>query len=127
MKPGNGDENPYKNPKKPGQQGFRTDPGSVHPEKAGNAKEEKIMNRYQFSGMPLETEIRLRQGREFAQKGNDREALVCFRQAAFIAPASSGAYRETADCLSRLGRFDEAEMYYRKFQDRASYRRDTFR
>jgi len=72
------------------------------------------MNGYRFSGMPLETEFRLRQGRELARKGNDNAALIYFRQAAFIAPASSGAFRETADCLVRLGRAIEADIYYKK-------------
>lgn len=86
------------------------------------------MNRYRFRGMPLETGLRLRKGRELAKRGNDQEALTFFRQAATIAPESSVAFREIAECLSRLGRFDEAERYYRKCrtgrQDEAESRKD---
>jgi len=82
--------------------------------KTGITEEETGMNRYRFKGMPLETEFRLRKGRELVRKGNDRDALAYFRQAAFIAPDPSVAFREIANCLSRLGRSDEAERYYGK-------------
>lgn len=72
------------------------------------------MNRYRLKGMPLEAWIRIRRGRELAQRGNDQEALGFFRQAAFIAPDLPVAFRETADCLTRLGRSGDADVYYRK-------------
>jgi len=62
--------------------------------------------------MPLESAFLLRQGLESAGRGDDNAALKYFRQAAFIAPASSSAFRKTAECLSRLGRFEEARNYY---------------
>jgi Flp pilus assembly protein TadD len=70
------------------------------------------MIRYRFNGMPLESAFWLGRGRNLAGKGNDSAALKYFRQAAFIAPASSNAFRETAECLKRLGRYEEAHVYY---------------
>ncbi|HOX34201.1 MAG TPA: hypothetical protein PLO06_00740 [Methanoregulaceae archaeon] len=72
------------------------------------------MKRYRLKGMPLDAGLRLRRGRELAQRGNDQEALAFFRQAALIAPDLPVAFRETADCLIRLGRPGEADVYYRK-------------
>ena len=74
------------------------------------------MKMYHFNGMPLETQIQLRKARELAKRGNDRDALAVFRQAAYFAPDASVAFREVADCLSRLGRAEEAEHYYHRFR-----------
>jgi len=41
-------------------------------------------------------------------------ALVYLRQAVFVAPGFSRAYRDLGTCLSRLGRAGEATAYYQK-------------
>jgi len=70
------------------------------------------MTIYRFSGIPLEAQCRLRQARELADKGNNLAALAYFRQAMVVAPGFSAALREAGDCLCRLGRSNEAAVYY---------------
>jgi Flp pilus assembly protein TadD len=41
-------------------------------------------------------------------------ALIYFRQAVFIAPGFSKAYQDLGDCLTRLGRPEEAYVYHLK-------------
>lgn len=84
------------------------------PARNGRLQGVRMMARYRLTGVPLEAQARFRQGRESVERGNDTAALEYFRQAAFIAPDFTGAYREAGDCLHRLGRYDEAILYYKK-------------
>ncbi|OPY38581.1 MAG: Tetratricopeptide repeat protein [Methanoregula sp. PtaU1.Bin051] len=64
--------------------------------------------------IPLEAQYRLRRGRELAARGEENGALTCFKQAAMIAPCYSTAFREIGNSLCRLGRQDDAAIYYKK-------------
>jgi len=58
--------------------------------------------------IPLEAQYLYRRGREMMDQQKEDVALVYLRQAVFVAPAFSKAYRELGNCLTRLGRAEEA-------------------
>lgn len=64
--------------------------------------------------VPLEAQYLYRRGREMMDQRKEQVALAYLRQAVFIAPGFSKAYRELGDCLARLGRPDEASAFYAK-------------
>lgn len=66
------------------------------------------MKTYHHNSISLEAQYLYRRGREMIDQQNVDSALVYLRQAVFIAPAFSKAYRDLADCLERLGRPEEA-------------------
>lgn len=64
--------------------------------------------------IPLEAQYLYRRGLTLMEQRNEEAALACFRQAVFIAPGFSKAYRELGSCLDRLHRPEEASACYRK-------------
>ena len=64
--------------------------------------------------IPLEAQYLYRRGREMIDQQKEDVALVYLRQAVFIAPGFSKAYRELGNCLARLGRSEEASAYHLK-------------
>ncbi len=69
---------------------------------------------YHNNTIPLEAQYLYQRGKEMVSLKRTDAALICFRQAVFIAPGFSRAYRELGDCLARLGRPEEASVYHRK-------------
>lgn len=72
------------------------------------------MKPYLNTIIPLEAQYLYRRGLEMINQQNENGALVYLRQAVFIAPGFSKAYRELGTCLARLGRQEEASAYYLK-------------
>lgn len=72
------------------------------------------MKPYNAVSAPLEAQYLYRRGREMMDQQKEDIALIYLRQAVFIAPGFSKAYRELGNCLARLGRMDEASVYYQK-------------
>ncbi len=72
------------------------------------------MKSYQNTTVPLEAQYLYRRGLEMIDQQKEDSALVYLRQAVFIAPGFSKAYRELSNCLARLGRSDEASAYRMK-------------
>ena len=72
------------------------------------------MKPYHNSTVPLEAQYLYRRGLEMMDQQKEDSALVYLRQAVFIAPGFSKAYRELGNCLARLGRADEASAYHMK-------------
>ncbi len=64
--------------------------------------------------IPLEAQYLYRRGLEMMDQQKDEVALVYLRQAVFIAPGFSKAYQELGNCLSRIGRPEEASVFYLK-------------
>jgi len=73
-----------------------------------------MMKLYNTNTIPLEAQYLYRRGQELTDQQKDETALVYLRQAVFIAPGFSKAYRELGDCLARLGRREEASVCYLK-------------
>ncbi len=69
---------------------------------------------YNNNTIPLEAQYLYRRGLEMIDQEKEDIALVYLRQAVFIAPGFSKAYRELGNCLVRLGRSDEASAYHLK-------------
>jgi tetratricopeptide (TPR) repeat protein len=76
--------------------------------------EEKEMKTYGLNGIPPEAQILYRRGLEMSKRQKDEIASRYFKQAIFIAPLFSRAYHELVNCLKKIGRTDEAEVYYQK-------------
>jgi tetratricopeptide (TPR) repeat protein len=72
------------------------------------------MKPYHNTTIPLEAQYLYRRGREMIDQQKEDIALVYLRQAVFIAPGFSKAYRELGNCLARLGRLEEASVYRMK-------------
>jgi tetratricopeptide (TPR) repeat protein len=72
------------------------------------------MKPYHQITVPLEAQYLYRRGLEMMDQKKEDSALVYLRQAVFIAPGFSKAYRELGNCLARLGRLDEASAYRMK-------------
>jgi tetratricopeptide (TPR) repeat protein len=67
-----------------------------------------VMKPYQNNSIPLEAQYLYRRGREMLEQRKEDIALVFLKQAVFIAPCFSKAYRELSNCLDWLGRPEEA-------------------
>jgi tetratricopeptide (TPR) repeat protein len=80
----------------------------------GNKREEIAMKLCNSTTIPLEAQYLYRRGREMMDQQKEDIALVYLRQAVFIAPGFSKAYRELGNCLTRLGRPEEASAYHLK-------------
>jgi tetratricopeptide (TPR) repeat protein len=72
------------------------------------------MKPYHNTTIPLEAQYLYRRGLEMIGQQKEDLALVYLRQAVFIAPGFSKAYQELGNCLTRLGRPEEASVYYLK-------------
>jgi tetratricopeptide (TPR) repeat protein len=72
------------------------------------------MKTFRTTTVPLEAQYLYQRGREMMERQMDEAALACFRQAVFIAPGFSKACRELGTCLARMGRTDEAAVYFLK-------------
>jgi tetratricopeptide (TPR) repeat protein len=72
------------------------------------------MKPYQNTTIPLEAQYLYRRGLDMIDQQKEDRALVYLRQAVFIAPGFSKAYRELANCLARLRRPEEASAYRMK-------------
>ena len=72
------------------------------------------MKPYHTTTIPLEAQYLYRRGREMIDQHKEDIALVYLRQAVFIAPGFSKAYQELGNCLTRLGRPEEASAYHLK-------------
>lgn len=72
------------------------------------------MKPYQNTIVPLEAQYLYRRGLEMIDQQKEDAALIYLKQAVFIAPGFSKAYRELGDCLARLGRLQEASLYLGK-------------
>ena len=72
------------------------------------------MKPYQNTTIPLEAQYLYQRGREMIDQQKEDLALIYLRQAVFIAPGFSKAYRELGNCLARLGRSEEASAYHMK-------------
>jgi tetratricopeptide (TPR) repeat protein len=72
------------------------------------------MKPYQNNTIPLEAQYLYRRGLEMIDQQKEDIALVYLKQAVFIAPGFSNAYRELSNCLARLGRSEEASAYRMK-------------
>jgi len=64
--------------------------------------------------IPLEAQYLYQRGLEMKDQQKVDLALVYLRQAVFIAPGFSKAYLELGNCLARLGRPEEASVYWLK-------------
>ncbi|RPI40775.1 MAG: hypothetical protein EHM53_00705 [Methanoregulaceae archaeon] len=73
-----------------------------------------VLKPYDNNTIPLEAQYLYQRGMEMVSMKRTDAALICFRQAVFIAPGFSRAYRELGDCLARLGRSEEASVYHMK-------------
>ena len=69
------------------------------------------MKPYYNNTIPLEAQYLYRRGLEMIDQQKEDVGLVYLRQAVFIAPGFSKAYRELSNCLARLGRSEEASAY----------------
>jgi tetratricopeptide (TPR) repeat protein len=72
------------------------------------------MKPYCNTTIPLEAQYLYRRGLEMIEQQKEDIALVYLRQAVFIAPGFSKAYRELGNCFARLGRLEEASAYRMK-------------
>jgi len=72
------------------------------------------MKIYSRNGITLEAQYLYRQGLEMMSRKMDEKALNYFRQAVFLSPRFSRACREIGECLTRLGRHEEAREYFIK-------------
>jgi tetratricopeptide (TPR) repeat protein len=72
------------------------------------------MKLYHNTSVPLEAQYLYRRGREMMDQQKENAALVYLRQAVFIAPGFSKAYYELGNCLARLGRPEEASVFWLK-------------
>lgn len=72
------------------------------------------MKEYGVATVPLEAQYLYRRGREMMDQQKEDIALAYLKQAVFIAPGFSKAYRELGNCLVRLGRPEEASGYYQR-------------
>jgi tetratricopeptide (TPR) repeat protein len=72
------------------------------------------MKPYCNTTIPLEAQYLYRRGLEMIEQQKEDIALVYLRQAVFIAPGFSKAYRELGNCVARLGRLEEASAYRMK-------------
>jgi tetratricopeptide (TPR) repeat protein len=72
------------------------------------------MKPYHNTTIPLEAQYLYRRGVELIDQQKEDAALVYLRQAVFIAPGFSKAYQELGNCLTRLGRQEEASAYHLK-------------
>ena len=72
------------------------------------------MKSYNNTSTPLEAQYLYRRGLEMIDQQKEDIALVYLKQAVFIAPGFSKAYRELGNCLARLGRLEEASAYRMK-------------
>jgi tetratricopeptide (TPR) repeat protein len=72
------------------------------------------MKPYYNATIPLEAQYLYRRGLEMMDQQKEDVALVYLRQAVFIAPGFSKAYRELGNCLIRLGRTEDASAYHLK-------------
>jgi len=72
------------------------------------------MKPYHNTTIPLEAQYLYRRALEMIDQQKEDIALVYLRQAVFIAPGFSKAYRELGNCLARLGRLEEASVYHVK-------------
>lgn len=72
------------------------------------------MKPYHNNTIPLEAQYLYQRGMEMVSQKRTDAAMIYFRQAVFIAPGFSRAYRELGDCLLRLGRSEEASVYHMK-------------
>jgi tetratricopeptide (TPR) repeat protein len=79
----------------------------------GNEREGIKMKSYNNT-IPLEAQYLYRRGMEMINQQKEDVALIYLRQAVFIAPRFSKAYRELGNCLSRLGHPEEASAYHLK-------------
>jgi tetratricopeptide (TPR) repeat protein len=66
------------------------------------------------TGIPIEAQCLYRKGIGIAASGQPERALVYLKQAVFLAPHYAKAIFETGNCLTRMGRYDEAGDYYRR-------------
>jgi tetratricopeptide (TPR) repeat protein len=82
--------------------------------KNGNTEEGITMKPSSTNTIPLEAQYLYQRGLEMISQQQEDIALVYFKQAVFIAPGFSKAYRELGKCLTRLGRTEEASVYYMK-------------
>jgi tetratricopeptide (TPR) repeat protein len=64
--------------------------------------------------IPLEAQYLYQRGLEMKNQQKEDLALVYLRQAVFIAPGFSKAYYELGNCLARLGRPEEASVFWLK-------------
>lgn len=72
------------------------------------------MKPYYNTTIPLEAQYLYQRGLEMKDQQKVDLALVYLRQAVFIAPGFSKAYLELGNCLARLGRPEEASVYWQK-------------
>jgi len=72
------------------------------------------MKPYYNTTIPLEAQYLYQRGLEMKDQQKVDLALVYLRQAVFIAPGFSKAYLELGNCLARLGRPEEASVYWLK-------------
>ena len=72
------------------------------------------MKTYHTTPIPLEAQYLYRRGLDMIDQQKEDSALVYLRQAVFIAPGFSKAYRELGNCLARLGRLEEASAFRMK-------------
>jgi len=70
------------------------------------------MSLYGMGSIPLEAQYLYRQGCELHGQERNEAAVKCLRKAVVIAPRFTTAYRELGDCLTRLGRREDAERCY---------------
>lgn len=83
----------------------------MHVTKKRNEREGIAMKPYHNTTIPLEAQYLYRRALEMIDQQKEDIALVYLRQAVFIAPGFSKAYRELGNCLARLGRLEEASAY----------------
>jgi tetratricopeptide (TPR) repeat protein len=72
------------------------------------------MKPYYNTTISLEAQYLYQRGLEMKDQQKEDLALVYLRQAVFIAPSFSKAYRELGNCLARRGRPEEASIYWLK-------------
>ena len=73
-----------------------------------------VLKPYDNNTIPLEAQYLYQRGMEMVSLKRTDAAVICFRQAVFIAPGFLRAYRELGDCLLRFGRSEEASVYHTK-------------
>ncbi len=73
-----------------------------------------VLKPYHNNTIPLEAQYLYQRGMEMVSLKRTDAAVICFRQAVFISPGFSRAYRELGDCLAQAGRSEEASVYYMK-------------
>lgn len=75
------------------------------------------MEWHYMKGIPIEAQYLYRKALELSTIKQYETALRYFRQAVVIAPRYSNAYSEMGNCLSGLGKYDEAIASYNKALD----------